>query len=269
MPAAIVLPRTPNRLADYTNVLRFEVGKLFTVRSTFWTLLTAVGSNIALAALAAVFLAGRLSTRDKATIDAVRLSLAGLHLSQIAIGVLGVLVITGEYSSGLIRATFSAVPQRRLVLHAKAVVFTLTAFVVGTVSSVGAYYTFQALLPDGDSLRSTINDPGVLRAVIGAGLYLAALGLLGFGLGAIIRSGAGAIATLFGLLFVPPILIEVLPHSWQTTIGPYLPMNAGSDIFITQHQPDSLQPWTGFGVFLLYAAVAVAAGMIAVKHRDA
>lgn len=268
MPAT-VLPRMPNRLADYTNVLRFEACKLLTVRSTFWTLLIAVVSNIALAALAAVFLAGRLSTGDKATIDAVRLSLAGLHLSQIAIGVLGVLVITGEYSSGLIRATFSAVPQRRLVLHAKAVVFTLTALVVGTVSSVGAYYTFQALLPAGDSLRSTINDPGVLRAVTGAGLYLAALGLLGFGLGAIIRSGAGAIATLFGLLFVPPILIDVLPHSWQTIIGPYLPMNAGSDIFITQHQPGSLQPWTGFGVFLLYAAITVTAGIIAIKHRDA
>ena len=216
-----------------------------------------------------MFLAGRLSARDKTTIDAVRLSLAGLHLSQIAIGVLGVLVITGEYSTGLIRATFSAVRQRRLVLHAKAIAFTIAALVVGTVSSVAAYYTFQALLPAGDSLRSTINDPGVLRAITGAGLYLAALGLLGFGLGAIIRSGAGAIATLFGLLFVPPILIDVLPHTWQSTIGPYLPMNAGSDIFITQRQPGSLQPWTGFAVFLLYAALAVTAGMIAVKHRDA
>jgi ABC-2 type transport system permease protein len=269
VPTTTVLPRTPNRIADYTNVLRFEACKLFTVRSTFWTLLIAVVANIAIAALAAVFLAGRLSADDKATIDAVRLSLAGLHLSQIAIGVLGVVIITGEYSSGLIRATFSAVPRRRLVLHAKAVVFTLAALVVGTVSSVGAYYTFQALLPDGDSLRSSINDPGVLRAVTGAGLYLAVLGLLGFGLGAIIRSGAGAIATLFGVLFVPPILIDVLPSSWQTTIGPYLPMNAGSDIFITQPQPGSLQPWTGFGVFLLYAVIAVTAGMIAVKHRDA
>ena len=268
MPPTIVAG-PPNRLADYTNALRFEVGKLFTIRSTFWTLFTAVVSNIALAALAAVFLAGRLSTADKATIDAVRLSLAGLHLSQIAIGVLGVVTITGEYSSGLIRATFSAVPRRRLVLHAKAVVFTLTALTAGTASSVGAYYTFQALLPTGDSLRSTINDPNVLRAVTGAGLYLAALGLLGFGLGAILRNGAGAIATLFGLLFVPPILIEVLPHSWQATIGPYLPMNAGSDIFITRNQPGSLQPWTGFGVFLLYAAITVTAAMIIVKHRDA
>jgi hypothetical protein len=269
MTATTVQSETSNLLADYGNVLRFEAGKLLTVRSTFWTLLIAVVSNIVLAALAAVFLASRLSPSDKATIDAVRLSLAGLHLSQIAIGVLGVLVITGEYSSGLIRATFSAVPRRRLVLHAKAIVFTFTALVVGIVSSVGAYYTFQALLPNDDSLRSTINNPGVLRAVLGAGLYVAALGLLGFGLGTIIRSGAGAIATLFGVLFVPPILIEVLPHTWQTTMGPYLPMNAGSDIFITQHQPGSLQPWTGFGLFLLYAALTVTIGMITVKHRDA
>ncbi len=169
----------------------------------------------------------------------------------------------------MIGATLAAVPQRRLVLAAKTTVFAVTAFVLGIASSFAAYYAFQAFLPN-DSLRSSIGDPGVLRAVIGGGLYLVALGLLGLGLGAIIRSSAGTIATLFGLLFVPSILISILPQSWQTTVGPYLPMNAGEQIYIAvHHEANSLGAWTGFGVFCLYAALALTVGFVLVNHRDA
>lgn len=241
-----------NALSGFTHVLRSELLKLRSVRSTFWTLVSAVVFNVALAALAAGFIAGRLNAHEKQTVDAIRLSLAGVHFSQIAFGVLGVLVISSEYGTGMIRATLSAVPQRRAVLAAKAIVFTVTALVIGTASSFAAYFAFQASL-SGDSLRSSLSDPGVLRAVTGGGLYLAALGLLGFGLGAIIRASAGAIATLFGLLFVPPILINLLPHAWQTTVGPYFPMEAGSQIFVaTRHDPGALGAWSGFGVFCLY-----------------
>ena len=249
-------------------VLRSEFLKLRSVRSTFWTLTAAVVFNLALAALAAIFLPSRLSVQEKGTVDAIRLSLAGLHLSQIAFGVLGVLVMTSEYTTGLIRATLSAVPQRRLVLAAKATVFATTALIVGTAASFAAYYLFQACLSD-EGLKSSINDPGVLRAVIGGGLYLAVLGLLGLGLGAIIRSSAGAIATLFGLLFVPPILLTLLPHTWQTTIGPYLPMDAGSQIFIAHQEPGGLGAWPGFTVFCGYAALALVTGLVLINHRDA
>jgi ABC-2 type transport system permease protein len=267
--AAIATPQTSyGPLLGFANIVRSEFCKLRSVRSTFWTLVAAVVFNVALAALGAIFLPGALSADEKATVDVTRLSLAGIHLSQIAFGVLGVLVITSEYGTGMIRATLSAVPQRRLVLAAKAIVFASTALVVGISSSFAAYFVFQAFLSD-NSLRSSIGDPGVLRAVTGGGLYLTVLGLLGLGLGAIIRASAGAIAALFGLLFVPPILLQLAPRSWQTTIGPYTPMDAGSQIFIVHGHAGSLAPWTGFGLFCLYAAVALTIGVLLINHRDA
>ena len=257
-------------LAGFRDVLRSEFLKLRSVRSTFWTLAIAVVSNIGLGAVTAAVLAGRLSASEKATTDGVRLALAGIHLSQIAFGVLGVLVITSEYGTGMIRATLAAVPRRRTVVAAKAIVFTTTALVIGTASSFGAYLAFQAALPPGDSLKSALGDSGVLRAVFGGGLYLAMLGLLGLGLGAVIRVSAGAIAALFGLLFVPPILLALLPHTWQATVGPYVPMQAGEQVYVAvSHEAAALAPWTGFGVFAAYAALALGLGVFLINHRDA
>ena len=252
----------------FSGILRSELCKLRSVRSTLWTLGAAVACNVGLAALLAIVLPGRLSAHEQATIDSIRLSLGGLHLSQIAIGVLGVLVITSEYGTGMIRASLSAVPQRRVMLAAKTIVFTVTALIVGIASSFAAYFVFQASL-SGDGLRSEIGDPGVLRAVTGGGLYLAVLGLLGLGLGAIIRSSAGAVAALFGALFVPQLVMTLLPRSWQETIVPYLPMQAGTSVYTLQHDQASLGTWTGFGVFCLYAAVTLAAGFVLINHRDA
>lgn len=254
---------------NLSDVLRSEAHKLRSLRSTYWMLLAAAGFNIGLAVAIAVFIPAALSEEDKQSLDAVRLSLAGMHLSQLAIGVLGVLVITGEYGTGLIRVTFSAVPRRRIVLAAKAVVLAGAALVVGTVSCFVAYVAFDAIVTD-PALRSSFGDPGVLRAVTGGGLYLAVLSLLGLGLGGILRSTAGAVSVLFGLLFVPPILLALLPHTWQDTVGPYLPMEAGSQIFIAQHRgAGDLGPWTGMGVFLSYAAVALAVSLVLVDRRDA
>jgi ABC-2 type transport system permease protein len=267
--AAIATPQTSYRpLSGFADILRSEVCKLRSVRSTFWTLALAAVFNIGFAALGAVFIPGALGAEEKATVDVTRLSLAGIHLSQVAVGVLGVLVITSEYSSGMIRATLSAVPRRRLLLVGKAIVFAVAALVVGVSSSFGAWFVFQAVLSD-SALRSSIGDPGVLRAVTGGGLYLAVLGLLGLGLGAVIRASAGAIAALFGLLFVPPILLQLMPRSWQTTIGPYTPMEAGSQIFIVHPHAASLAAWTGFGLFCLYAAIALGVGVLLINHRDA
>ncbi|MGI8880557.1 MAG: ABC transporter permease [Jatrophihabitans sp.] len=268
-PTLTPAPVAHTRGGHVTEVFRSELCKLRSVPFTFWTLSAAVASNVVIAALAAVFIPSHLSAQDTARTDGVRLSLAGVHLSQIAFGVLGALLITSEYGTGMIRATLTAVPQRHLVLAAKTSVFAATALIFATTSSVAAYYCFQFFLPD-DRLRSSIGDPGVLRAVIGGGLYLSVLGLLGLGLGAIIRSSAGAIATLFGLLFVPSILISILPQSWQSTVGPYLPMNAGEQIYIAvHHESHSLDAWTGFGVFCLYAALALTIGFILIDHRDA
>ncbi len=260
----------PTHARHVSDVLRSEYCKFRSVPSTFWTLSAAVASNLVIAALAAIFIPSHMSAQDKASTDAVRLSLAGIHLSQIAFGVLGALVITSEYGTGMIRATFAAVPQRRLVLAAKTSVFAVAGLGLGIASCLAAYGLFEAFLPSGSGLRSSLGDPGVLRAVLGGGLYLAVLGLLGLGLGSILRSSAGTIATLFGLLFVPSILISILPQSWQSTVGPYLPMNAGEQIYIAvHHDPNSLGPWTGFGVFCLYAAVALTIAFLTINRRDA
>jgi ABC-2 type transport system permease protein len=224
--------------------------------------------NVVVAALLAIFLPRALSAHQRTTMDSTRVSLGGMHLSQIAMGLLGVLVITSEYGTGMIRASLAAVPQRRLMLAAKTLVFAVTAVIAGIAASFGAYLIFQALLPVGDGMATSLSDPGVLRAVTGAGLYLTVLGLLGLGLGAVIRFSAGAVAVLFGVLFVPSILITLLPQSWQDTIGRYLPMNAGETIYSVHHQAHTLQPWTGFGVFCLYAA-ALATAFTLISHRDA
>jgi hypothetical protein len=268
MHATTTAPPPARVVPLFVDVLRSEARKLGTVRSTFWALLAAVTFNVVTAALLGAILPGHLSAHEKTTIDSVRVSLGGLHLSQITIGLLGVLAVTSEYRSGMIRATLAAVPQRRLLLTAKALVFTAIAAATGIAACLVAYLAFLAFLPVGDAMRTTLADPGVLRAVTGAGLYLTVLGLLGFGLGTVFRSSAGAVAALFGLLFVPTLLVALLPSSWQDTIGPYLPMNAGDTVYTVRPEAHTLQPWAGFGVFCLYAAAALVAGFILIGHRD-
>jgi ABC-2 type transport system permease protein len=264
--------RAPSRsygpLAHVFDVIRSELCKLRSVPSTYWALLSAVAFNVVLAALLAIFLPSQLSAHEKATLDTTRVSLGGMHLSQVAFGMLGVLVISSEYSAGTIRATLAAVPQRRLMLAAKTIVFASTALVIGTLSCFAAYFVFQGLLADG-SFRTSLGDPGVLRAVVGGGLYLTALGLFGLGLGAIMRSSAGAIATLLGLLFVPPILLELLPHSLKDSLNPYVPMEAGSAVFSVHRDMGILRPWQGFGVFCIYVTVALGCAFVLIKRRDA
>jgi hypothetical protein len=250
-------------------VLRSEARKLHTVRSTWWALLAGFTFTVVTAALLGALLPGHLSVHQKTTIDSVRVSLGGLHLSQITAGLLGVLAITSEYSTGMIRATFAAVPQRRLLLAAKALVLTAAVAATATAGCFAAYLAFEAFLPATDPMRTTLATPGVARAVTGAGLYLTVLALLGFGLGAALRSSAGAVAALFGLLFIPTLLTALLPQSWQDLIGGYLPMNAGDAIYTTRPEAHMLGPWTGLAVFAAYAAVALAAGFTLIGRRDA
>jgi ABC-2 type transport system permease protein len=273
MEAATVTPSVaaPGLLANFPNVLRSEFTKLRSVRSTYWTLFAAVVFTVGLAIIAALVVSSNYASftpRRKADFNPTELSLGGLNLAQIAIGVLGVLTITSEYGTGMIRATLSAVPQRRMMLAAKATVFAGTALGVGLVASFVAYLVGQALL-SGSAPTSSLGDPHVLRAVVGGGLYVAALGLLGLGLGAVIRASAGAISALFGLLFVPPIITALLPQSWQDTINPYLPFNAGHQVFAITHDTGQLGSWAGYGVFCLYAVVALALGAFLIDRRDA
>jgi ABC-type transport system involved in multi-copper enzyme maturation permease subunit len=251
--------------------LSSEWTKLRTVRSTYWTLVAAATAMIGLSAIVcAVYVAqySSLTAKDKATFNAASFSLAGGFLAQLAIAVLGVLVITNEYGSGMIRATFAAVPQRLTVLAAKAAVFAAVTLVVSTAACFIAFFLGQSIL-SAKGISVGIGAPGALRLVVGSGLYLATLGLLALGLGTIIRRTAGAIAMVFGLIFVLPGVASLLPSSMDV-IQKYLPSNAGQALISgSARSSTNLSPWVGFGVFVLYAVVALVIAGVTLVRRDA
>jgi ABC-type transport system involved in multi-copper enzyme maturation permease subunit len=255
----------------WPNVLDSEWAKLRTVRSTYWTLLAAAVAMIGLSVVVcAVYVAqySGLTASDKASFDPITSSLAGGFLAQLAIAVLGVLVITNEYGSGMIRATFAAVPQRLTVLAAKAIVFAAVTLAVGTAACLVAFFVGQSILST-KGIGVSLGAPGALRTVVGTGLYLAVLGLLALSLGTIIRRTAGAIAAVFGLIFVLPSLALLLPTSMDV-IQKYLPSNAGQALVGGgSRNASTLSPWVGFAVFCLYAVVALVLAGATLVRRDA
>ena len=260
---------SPRTTVGISNVLRSEWTKLRSVRSTYFTALLAVLATLSIGIIVCAQWVHDIHRHplDK-TIDPVLTSLNGIYLAQIAVGALGVLVISSEYGTGMIRATFAAVPQRRSVLLAKLAVFTSATLVVGEALSFTAFGIGQAILRNAGAGVS-LNSAGTLRAVFGGGLYLAVIGVLGFGLGALIRRTAGALSALFGMLFASSAIVDLLPTGWRDATIKYMPLNAGSQIFTTQPTHDSLAPWTGLAVLCLYGIGALAAALVIVTRRDA
>lgn len=252
-----------------TNLLRSEFTKLRSVRSTYWSAVAAFVGAIAVAVLISVqWRNNLLSGKDSVDgFDATLTTLNGLYLAQIAIGALGVLLISSEYGTGMIRATMASVPQRRAVLAAKGVVFASCSLVFGEILSFSAFWLGQAILAPTHAAVG-LAHPGTLRAVVGGGLYLTTVGLLGFGLGALIRHTAGAMSAFFGVLFASTALVDLLPTSWRNTMIDYMPANAGSQILATVPTHSALGPWGGLGVLGLYAAIAIAAATIVITRRD-
>ncbi|MEP7088833.1 MAG: ABC transporter permease [Nocardioidaceae bacterium] len=247
-------------------VVRSEWIKLRTLRSSWVTLLSAV---LALVVLGAVigYNTGRhfagLAPEDSAASG----PLQGYYLGQLLMGVLGVLLVSGEYSTGMVRSTFAAVPRRLTVLIAKALVFGVVATIAMVASTFAAFFVSQAFLSHYGH-PSSLGDPGVLRAVIGTGVYLALIGLLGGAIGWIVRSTPGGIATLVGLLLVVPVLLQVLPGSWAADAAKYLPSEAGASFVMSVRLPATLAPWTGLGVLLGWVAIAFAAAAVLLRRRD-
>ena len=204
--------------------------------------------------------------------DPARQSLAGLYVGQLIIGVLGVLVISSEYSTGMIRTTLTTNPHRGVMIAAKGVVFTLVALVTSLVTSFAAFFLGQALMSS-DHISTTIGSPNVLRAVIGGALFLTACGVLAFGLGLLIRHSAGGIGAVVGLLFVVTILVSFLPETWQNHVDKWIPALAGGQVWMATAQPPGdtpmFGPWPSFAILCGYAAVAVAAAVILFRKRDA
>lgn len=255
-------------------VAHAEWVKLCTVRSTYWTLACAAAGMVGFGALlTAAFVRHyvTLSAAGRASFDPAAYSLSGFFLAQLAVAVLGVVVITSEYATGSIRSTLAAAPQRTLVLAAKAAVFAAAAGVVGVASSFAAFFAGQQLLA-ARGIEGHIGDLAALRSVVGAGLYLAVLGLLALGLGVLIRRTAGAIAAVMGLIVIVPVLVQGLPQSWQDTITRYLPSAAGQAIIgRTKFTPAGpvLAPWSGFALFCGYAVAVLVAAAVVLNRRDA
>ena len=253
-------------------VLSSEWTKLTSVRSTVWTLVLTAVAGVGIGALVTSAQAARFSTRSlstQLTFDPTRSSLSGMLFAQLAIGVLGVLVVSAEYSTGTIRATFAAVPRRPMVLVAKVILFAAVAFVVGEVVSFAAFLLGQHIL-SGKTPTASLSDPTVLRAVVSAGLYLTALGLLALGVAVIIRHTAAAISTFVGLLFILPILADVLPSSFENDVGRFLPADIGTRMMSANyHGADSFGPWLSFALLGGYVVAVLIVGGVLLVRRDA
>ncbi|HEY3669915.1 MAG TPA: ABC transporter permease [Acidimicrobiia bacterium] len=252
-------------------VMRSEWTKLRSVRSTVWSLLATFGMTVGLGAVFSWAYVNRYSQQslaDRLTFDPTSRSLSGLFLAQLAIGVLGVLIMSSEYATGLIRATFIAVPQRRTVLGAKVAVFGAVALVVNMVSVFVGFLVGQAILST-KSLGVSLGDPGVLRAVAGAGAYLTFVALLGLGIATVLRRTAGSIATLVGFVLVLPLLVQALPSPWNHDIAKYLPSEIGDALYSVRSSPNHLSPAAALGVAALYLIATYSGAAVLITRRDA
>ena len=271
------VPPPGRRHAGAGGQLRAEWTKLRTVRSTTWTLVVTVVAVVGIGALATAVTAAHWRNggiADRIGFDPTARSLAGLFLGQISIGVLGVLAMSAEYSSGTIRATLSAIPNRPLVLACKVAVFGVVALITSEVLTFAAFLLGQQLLK-GSTPYATLGQPGVLRAVAGAGLVLTVIALFALGLATIIRHTAGAISVFVGLLLVLPLVLQAFPDSVQRNLIKYMPLVIAENMAATNPLRNDfggavlLAPWVGFALLCLYAAVAIVVGGILLVRRDA
>jgi hypothetical protein len=246
----------------FPQVARMEWIKLRSLRSTWWVLAVTVAGAVGIA------VAVGLNTEDAAA-DLTNNVLAGISLGLLLAGVLGVLVMTGEYTSGMVRATLAAVPNRPLVLVAKAAVFGALALAAGEAAGFISFFAGAAALPTAVP-APTLGQPGVLRAVVLSGAGYCLIGVIGLGLGAIIRHTPAAIAVLVGGVYVAAQFVAVLARP----LMPYLPVSIVANSLTTVQplvdgQVHFLSPWTGLAMLCLYAALTLGAGAWLLARRDA
>jgi ABC-2 type transport system permease protein len=253
------------------NLLRSEWTKFASLRSTWLTAAVTILLGVAVGALAASGLASNyadLPAADRAVWDPTANSLTAITVAQLAIGVLGVLVITGEYATGSIQPTMLAVPRRGRLLAAKAAVFAAVAVLLGQLIGFTSFLVGQSVFAGAGVPHATLDQPEVLRAVVGGGLYLAALGVLGLGLGTVLRSTAGAIGTLVTLTLLVRAVAQALPAQWRDWMNTYWPTAAGEQIFAVVRVDGALAPWPGFALLCGLVALAGALGYTLLRTRD-
>jgi ABC-2 type transport system permease protein len=271
--AAPLPPAT--RPAGFGGALRSEWTKLRTVRSTPWSLFAMAAISIGLMALIAWLRVGqrwdRLDPAERTNLAHHPLQLILSRpefLSQLVVAVLGVLVISAEYSTGMIRSTLQSQPRRLTIFGAKIVVLAAVMLVVGEVIAFAAFYVGRQIIAK--HIAVNLSDPGVTRAVIGLGLFLAVLGLFSLAFGAILRHTAGAITAVIGLNLIISPLTQLLPDSWGQHVNAWMPVNAGVLILQPQQGPgDLLSPWQGFAVFGGWTVLVLIIAAVMFQRRDA
>lgn len=270
-----VVPAPPAELAQakgttFLNVLRSEWTKLRSLRTTWWTVLAALVVCIGLSLLIDWAIVANWDTappQERAAFDPTSNAFNGVGLGQLAMAVLGVLALSSEYSTGGVRATFIAVPRRLLVLGAKAVVVALLGLAVGLVIAFACFLGGQAVFASQD-LDVPLSDPGVLRAVFGAALYIAGCGMFGLAVASVVRQTPGSITAVVALLFVLPLLTLAIPGEVGDVVTKYFTANAGQAVLTTSTLETSLSPWAGYAVFTLEWLVVLGIGALVLRRRD-
>jgi ABC-2 type transport system permease protein len=262
IPAPAPVPSLAVRARD---VLACEWTKLVSVRSTFWTMLVAVVTPIAISALVAATLAH--VPGKGAPVDPLLPGLLSLEYAVLSVAVLGVLAFSTEYGTGLIRTTFAAVPRRRAVLAAKAAVLGAVTLVAGELVAFASFGITQAVL-SGRHLGVSLSRPGVPGAVLAEGLLLCVVAMLGLALGAIVRHTAGGIATVVGVIIVPGIL-AVLPAPWGDRLGRFTLVDAAHQVTALHPGTNLFAPALSLVVLLAWPALALLAATLTITRRDA
>ena len=252
----------------FSQTLRAEWIKFWSVRSTTWSVVAlfalGAGLTVLVCATSAEWLASGEADESPASFVTW-----GMMIAQITAIVLGTLVITSEYGTGMIRATLSATPRRGAVLAAKALVLSSTLFVVGTVTAFAGYFAGNWFL-DREGVGLALSDEGVLRSLFGSGLYMAGLGLLAAALGLLIRHTAAVLSAVLGLVFVVGQMAWLLPGTWGEWVAKAMPGNAGASVTTSvSFNPDLLGPWTGFAVFAGEVAAVLLVAWLVFRRRDA
>jgi ABC-type transport system involved in multi-copper enzyme maturation permease subunit len=266
-------PVAPLKLSA-TGIVRSEWIKLRSVRSSAMTLLAASFAMVAAGLLFAASTAGAINAGGGGggprLTDPTATALAGVTFAQLIIGVLGVMVVSSEYSTGMIRSTLTGVPTRLPVLAAKVVVVAGTVFTIMLAAAFGVFFGAQAILSNGNLPTAALGDPGVLRAVIGSAAVLTGVALMGTALGSILRSTAAALSTLFAVVFLAPGLGSLLlPQSWKDNVLKYLPGNAADSVTAIHQDPTMLSPTAGAIVFAAWVVVPLVAAAVLLRRRDA
>ncbi|MCP2327531.1 hypothetical protein HDA40_006038 [Hamadaea flava] len=251
----------------FRHAARMERIKMRSVRSTWWL---AVAAVVSMAATGAGVGLGYRSHTPLATVAQIlNNSLGGAIVAQLLLGALGVLMVTGEYGTGMIRSTFAAVPRRRIVLAAKVAVCGGAALTVGLVASFAGYLSGQLAIRGTAIPAASVGDPAVLRAVLLTGVYLGSTALIGVGIGTIVRHSGAAIGILFGLMFVPMIVAGLFGES-GISVGRFVPLlMLLNSIAVTSPIPGVFSAWISTLLMFGYAAVAVLFGGVLLRLRDA